>query len=114
MNRYTFKAKRKDTGEWVYGYYVMMNEYETIYDFCGEINTIIPKTLCQCTGLENFYEHDLVKYEDEDEIYEIIWFDEDCYFGLKGKGNRDTEMLYYKDIFKYLKLLGNKFDKEED
>ena len=125
MDRYTYKAKRKDNNEWVYGCLNYTPTEKPNYEFIiagitkdswGNYYEIIPKTLCQCTGLQDFFEHDLVKYKNEETIYEIVWFEKECYFGLKAFntscGTRENEMLYYEDIFKYLEKIGNKFDKE--
>lgn len=66
MNReIKFKAKRKDNGEWVYGYLVKQNENE-IY-ICEDVDSaclIIPETICEYTGLNDkngveIYENDI-------------------------------------------------------
>lgn len=61
-NRYTFRGKRKDNGEWVEGYYVCNGEH--CYIFSGKLGIInkhfnweryevIPETVGQCTGLKD-------------------------------------------------------------
>ena len=60
-NRYICKAKRKDNGEWVDGYYVCLNGAgHFIYTGyaetdCGtyypDFHEVIPETICQCTTL---------------------------------------------------------------
>ena len=67
-NRYICKAKRKDNGEWVTGYYVfqrkcsgvfgqMISELDfdrhLIIDLRGNSHEVIPKTVCRCTGLKD-------------------------------------------------------------
>ncbi len=67
-NRYICKAKRKDNGEWVTGYYVfqrkcsgvfgqMISELDfdrhLIIDLRGNSHEVIPETVGQCTGLED-------------------------------------------------------------
>lgn len=132
MNRYTYKAQRKDKHGWVTGnliYNISTDKYFIDYSIIEDISSTIrefdkynyglhlfvaeinPSTLCQCTGLRNIFEHDLVKYKDEKEIYKVVWY-EQGYWGLKGEGPRNEEMLCYADIFDSLELIGNKFDKE--
>lgn len=80
-NRYLFKAKRVDNGEWAVGYYgvigersVIIEKYAENYycpDTCGsrhgnQIHEVNSKTICQCTGLKDkngklIWENDIVK-----------------------------------------------------
>lgn len=67
MNRYLFKAKRLDNGEWVHGYYVkglnmfakevhLIFEPATLFYSSGKTdgwNEIDSTTICQCTGLKD-------------------------------------------------------------
>ena len=74
-NRYICKAKRKDNGEWVEGYYVCNGEH--CYIFSGKLGIInksfnweryevAPETVGQCTGLKDkngkwIFEGDIVR-----------------------------------------------------
>ena len=74
-NRYICKAKRKDNGKWVEGYYVCNGEH--CYIFSGKLGIInkhfnweryevIPETVCRCTELKDkngkwIYEGDVVE-----------------------------------------------------
>ena len=83
--RYLFKAKRIDTGEWVQGY--LYGIWEKIYILWGMTNDIPnmievdPTTICQCTGLKDkngkkIWENDIIKYH-FGEIYAPIKYG--CY-----------------------------------
>ena len=94
-NRYTFKAKRKDNGEWVYGYYVSefnkklkINKYFILNDEEENFIEILPATLCQCTGLQDIdgkdiFENDIVEINDKfDGIFQTnVVFKNGC-FGI--------------------------------
>ena len=76
-DRYLFKAKRIDNGEWVIGFYVHI--YKNHYIYTGQIIhgglydiaerfEIDPSTLCRCTGLKDkngklIWENDFLEYE---------------------------------------------------
>lgn len=92
-DRYLFKAKRVDNGEWVTGYYVkgldmydkevhLIFEPATIFYSNGETdgwNEIDPPTICQCTGLKAkngklIWENDIAK-DEKGNFYKAIWQD---------------------------------------
>ena len=92
-NRYLFKAKRIDNGEWVEGYYVKTKlgnnavPVDVIFvpwkenrsDEWGWIE-IDSSTICQCTGLDDkngklIWENDIVKYHFGD-VYAPIKYGE--------------------------------------
>lgn len=85
--RYLFKAKRIDNGEWVQGYYAkgldvftnceevhLIFEPNTMFYSSGETDgwhKIDPTTICQCTGLKDkngklIWENDIVFVSDAD------------------------------------------------
>lgn len=79
-DRYLFKAKRLDNGEWVQGY--LFGIWEKRYILLGMINDIPnmvevdPSTICQCTGLKDrngklIWENDVVRCEVG--TAEVIW-----------------------------------------
>ena len=79
-DRYLFKAKRLDNGEWVIGYYGVIGERNVIIEkyaenyYCpdtcesrhgNQIHEVNSKTICQCTGLKDkngklIWENDII------------------------------------------------------
>lgn len=141
MNRYLFKAKRKDNNEWVYGdllnlydgrKYIVNNQFGACIDNKGNFinteapftNEIIPETLCQCTGLQDRDCEDIFENDMLDGIYEDLYVsycdkckqlqlkyicNDEC---LACEGNIHW-FEFIEDCNEY-KIIGNKFDKEED
>ena len=84
--RYLYKAKRADNGEWVQGY--LFGIWEKRYILWGMTNDIPnmievdPTTICQCTGLRDkngklIWENDIVKCVDvnaETEFFAVVEF----------------------------------------
>lgn len=70
-NRYLFRGKRIDTGEWVYGLPSCdedgeIEEIEVWSEDDINFYSVDPSTVCQCTGLEDkngrlIFENDIVK-----------------------------------------------------
>ena len=134
-NRYLFKAKRVDNGEWVTGYYVKgLDMYDkevhlifdpaTIFYSNGETdgwNEIDPPTICQCTGLKDkngnlIWENDIVFVTDDDGcsgqidtgVGEIDFLD-----GLWYISGNVQNALYDIDKCFQLEVIGNIFDNKE-
>lgn len=79
-NRWFFKAKRKDDGEWVFGglsyckktnAYFITNMGKDHISYIGFHQEVDSNTICQCTGLKDkngrvIWENDIIKhYNDE-------------------------------------------------
>lgn len=139
QERYLFKAKRKDDGEWVQGYLfddgfengrvfiggIVIEKYNgtacddwnvTGINFCE----IDQNTICQCTGLKDkngklIWENDIVRtiYNGIEHIYQVIWDKSELDF----KATNGKEI--YESNFEYLpccdeiEILGNIFDNPE-
>ena len=88
QDRYLFKAKRKDNGEWVEGFYFCMTHtdgrhtHHFIIPLGADLSLGTPvekiqvevdqSTICQCTGLKDkngklIFENDIVSFEDTGE-----------------------------------------------
>ena len=89
-DRYLYKAKKVDNGQWVEGFYFLMggdgvghcigleplqaNDYSEIYKSCYDYIDI--STLCQCTGLKDknnrlIWENDIVRCVDKNSDIEF-------------------------------------------
>lgn len=124
MNReILFKAKRKDNGEWVEGYYRADPDLDR-YFICGWEygysengierepfdEEVYPSTLCQYTGLtdKNIWENDIVRNEKGD-IGLVQWFEEHAAFMIWNKTKNCVCYLAENDFSK-IEVIGNIFD----
>ena len=135
-DRYLCKARPIGTRkQWVTGFYAVLGEKTVIIEkepekyhdieagkiSCGnEIVEVIPKTVCQCTGLKDkngklVWENDIVMtvYDGNEHIYQVVWDESELDFkATNGKEN-------YESNFEYLpccdeiEILGNCFDNPE-
>ena len=134
MREILFKAKRKDNGEWVEGYYVkttLGNEItpsDVIFvpfkvsrnEEWGWVK-VIPETLCQYTGLtdkndKKIWENDILKahldenYPEDITYARILW--NESSFCINENHSRDIETLEKGDT-EYFEVCGNIFDNAE-
>lgn len=126
-DRYLFKAKRVDNGEWIQGTLLLHDtDIATIFrqhpaDGSLQGFEVDPSTVCQCTGLKDtngtlIWENDImVAHLDEnypeDETYIIIlWHGSG--FCSKENGNIDI-MPFDKFDQEHFEVCGNIFDNQE-
>ena len=125
MREILFKAKRKDNGEWVEGYY--LNIAKINHFICTgkikldgalkgiiapEMYVIDPDTLCQFTGLTDkngrkVWENDIVELPDENVYFKCEWEKDTARFVLNG----DRFTVDFDDYREYeVEVIGNIFD----
>ena len=126
-DRYLFRAKRIDNGEWVEGYYVY-NEMHYIGVLCTEHNIVpairwfkvIPATICQCTGLRDkngtlIWENDVCIIRDgildeEDGYFRLDWEIDRAMYEFEGTGI----CVNFDNVYDYeCEVVGNIFDNPE-
>ena len=133
-DRYLFKAKRLDNGEWVTGSLVTCEDgtckIATSY-LDGNTNIAIlicdyevdSDTICQCTGLKDengklIWENDIVAYWDAyntengqaemDCIGKVVWDDETISFQVTNRLSSESYDVLYE-----CSVIGNIFDNPE-
>nr|DAM96250.1 MAG TPA: YopX protein [Caudoviricetes sp.] len=139
MDRYLYKAKRLDNGEWVQGNLIQSCDatdgWEAIiiptknsnmftkhikrgYGNLGFENwyRVDPSTICQCTGLKDkngklIWENDIVWDSDERTFYEIIWNQEDMCWNVEDADGHKSE---FEECYgSTIEVNGNRFDNSE-
>lgn len=124
-DRYLFKAKRLDNGEWVQGYlYGIWEKKYILWGMTNDIPNMIeanPSTICQCTGLKDkngklIWENDiLVGYLDDsypqDATYQMVLWNKSG-FCTKEQGSNDI-LEFCEFDQKYFEVCGNTIDNPE-
>ena len=125
--RYLFRAKRIDNGEWAEG--VLMMEWHELHHIAplNDENTIYPineSTICQCTGFSDedgkkIFEGDIVGFIDctstengYSEQYcrgRVLWDEETGSFQITERLSAES----YEVLDRGCKVLGNMFDNSE-
>lgn len=127
-DRYLFKAKRVDDGEWVRGNLIytftgipcIVTEYDHIMNFIN-INEVDPTTICQCTGLKDrngklIWENDILSghldedYPEDETREHILWRENGWH--TKELGSIDYAPLDDFDSENF-EVIGNIFDNKD-
>ena len=125
MRRIKFKAKRLDGKGWVCGYfyeencntYIIENRQKESKLNRNLTYKVDPSTVCQFTGLKDcegkeIWEGDIVErviydlFKGSAKVKSVIEY-------LDGAFVAITDGIPYSLYFKYIKVVGNKFDKEK-
>lgn len=134
-DRYLYKAKRKDNGEWMVGFYTHI--YKKHYIYTGQLIhsglydiaerfEVDPSTISKCTGLKDkndklIWENDIVKFDIywyeklvSSTISQIKWCNDLCALSIvvNNIGTRSTLGILI-DSNKEVEVLGNIFDNPE-
>lgn len=122
-NRYLYRGKRKDNGEWVQGYlYGIWERRYILWGMTNDIPNMVevdPTTICKCTGLKDkngklIWENDIVNCMDAECCGYISWNESEAgfYFDvLLENGRFEEEHIYdYQDC---MEVIGNNFDNPE-
>ena len=124
-DRYLYRAKRTDNGEWTYGY--LYGIWERKYILWGMTNDVPnmtevdPSTICQCTGLKDkngklIWENDIMcghlddKFPEDITYTRVLWRKNG--FCTNERNSLDFELLDDFDK-EYFEVCGNIFDNPE-
>ena len=111
------KAKRKDNGEWIRGFYVSL--LDRIYNLDSmSYAEIQPETVCWFSGAEDdndvlIFENDSVRIDGEWTGH-VAWSDQDAAFIIvPDDDGRDAVYVGFCAYEKRIEVIGNIFDLDE-
>lgn len=117
MREILFRGKRKDNGEWVYGYYLFteQNTHPVIIDLKCHSYIINPETVGQFTGLTDrngnkIFEGDIVKQIYNGLAHIVTWDKMRALFYLESNSGI---VGFYHCFGEELKIIGNIHDNPE-
>lgn len=121
-DRYLFRAKRKDNGEWTEGF--LLKRWDGLWIFSIDekfADLIIPSTVCQCTGLKDkngklIWENDILSGHIDNEFPEdetrkrVVWH-------KNGWCTSEQGCDYYEELDDFdsenFEVIGNMIDNPE-
>lgn len=116
-DRYFYRGKRIDNGEWEQGYlYGIWGRKYILWGMTNDIPDMVevdPSTICQCTGLKDkngklIWENDIVK---DNVIYGIVkWDDANARYFID---DRDDGYQDYSEWWHEIEVIGSAFDNPE-
>lgn len=125
-NRYLYRAKRTDNGEWVEGFYFCMEHTDCrhTHHFIMPLGTdlslgtpiekiqveVDPSTICQSTGRQDEWEHDIFQYDDE--RYEIQFCEDSLTWEAVSVFSSESISLGEFNSSEYVRI-GNSIDNPE-
>lgn len=119
-DRYLFRAKRIDNGEWVEGYlshpFCTEKGNESYYFYAKDSLDFFYRcivdatTICQCTGYEGIYEKDIIRYDYEE--YVIKWSDDSLSWEATSL-ETDVSVPLGELNPDYMVVIGNEIDNPE-
>lgn len=128
-DRYLYRAKRTDNGEWVEGFLVKKHGLFFIYDIinsdtCRQSNyEVDPSTICQCTGKRDVYgklifEHEIVRECYSEYTGEVKFGEYEKGYGWYIEWISERAQFYRTDFLYWqkevsLEVIGNIFDNPE-
>lgn len=128
-DRYLFRAKRKDNGEWIFGNLIQTDDgVYIIQNYVPQHSIknceVDPYTVCQCTGLKDkngklIFENDIVSYWDTystdngqaeaDCIGKVVWDDETISFQVTNRLSAES----WEVLDDECSVVGNAIDNPE-
>ncbi len=129
-DRYLYRAKQIDNGEWVHGY--LLNIAKINAFICTgkikldgtlkgivapEMYAVDPSTICQCTGLKDkngklIWENDIIRYEGM--LFVVKWNDACAHFtAYKVRERTRCTPVINSGTMKITEVIGNIFDNME-